>query len=129
MKRLFLITVTLLMFLNFASCSSDDDKTDDRIRVTQSDIQGSWAKKDANGTLINLVFTGNAYLYRESKAGSNHFSNYERGTFTIDDLTMTMTTDDGDYGVYPSQYVYFTSKGRDYLMIWPAGGEFVRTEL
>lgn len=129
MKRLLLITATLFMFLNFASCSSDDDKTDDRIRVTQQDIQGSWSRKDANGTLIWLQFSGNTYSYRESKVGSSHFSNFEKGTFTINDLTMTMTKDDGGYGVYPSQYVYFTSKGRDYLMIYPAGGEFTRVDL
>ena len=122
MKKLLLL-LSLTLFL--ASCSDDNDKKDDKIPVTVDEIQGTWASAK-NRNFYQVSFTGNKYVIviMDSRGKTSR----EYGTFSINKLTTSMTTDEGKESLYNGGEIYWETHSKNILHLWSLGGDFQKTE-
>lgn len=125
MKQFLNLTIALILgvvALGFQSCGSDDDEPDAKIKVTQSEIQGTW-HNTAYGTYHRMTFDGNGYSYSRMDVRTSQIEYMENGTFTISGLELVFMSRIGtsQIGGTGECEIYWENGNKSQLHIYPLG--------
>ncbi len=125
MKQFLKLTFALIMGIvafGFQSCGSDDDEPDAKIKVTQSEIQGSWHTSNY-GTYHRFKFEGNEYSYSRMDARTYQIEYMENGTYAISgyDITFHSRIGSSQIGGTGECEIYWENNLKNQLKIYPMG--------
>ncbi len=125
MKQFVKFTVAIIMgivALGFQSCGSDDDEPDVKIKVTQSEIQGSWHTSNY-GMYHRFKFSGSEYSYSRMDARTNQIEYMENGSYNIVgyDITFHSKSGSSQIGGTGECEIYWESNLKNQLHIYPLG--------
>ena len=125
MKQLIKFTIALILgivAIGFQSCGSDDDEPDAKIKVTQSEIQGTW-HTSSYGNYHRMTFNGNEYSYSRMDVRTSQIEYMENGTFTISGLEITFKSRIGSsqLGGTGECEIYWENGNKSQLHIYPLG--------
>lgn len=120
MKRnlLYLMMMAMLTFA-LPSCGNDDDEPDSRIKVSQTEIQGTWYNL-AYKTYHRFSFTGNDYFYLRMDSKTQDITYMESGTYTLNGIDITFKSSKGDSKLGKCE-IYWETSAKNQLHIYPIG--------
>lgn len=101
------------------SCGSDkEDDLDTKIKVTQSEIQGSWGFT-SYGYYHRITFNGDKYDYTLMEVKGD-IDSKESGTYTISGTTINFTATSGESSLGKCE-IYWDNTSKNSLHIYPIG--------
>lgn len=125
MKQFIKLTVALVLGIvafGFQSCGSDDDEPDAKIKVTQSEIQGTWHNA-AYGTYHHMTFDGNEYSYSRMDVRTSNIEYMEYGTYTLSgtEISFKSSVGSSQIGGTGECEIYWENSNKSQLHIYPLG--------
>lgn len=125
MKQFLKLAIALIIgvvALGFQSCGSDDDEPDAKIKVTQSEIQGTWHNA-AYGTFHHMTFKGNEYSYSRMDVRTSNIEYMEHGTYTLSGTEISFKSNIGSsqIGGTGKCEIYWENGNKSQLHIYPLG--------
>ena len=125
MKQFLKLTIALIIgvvALGFQSCGSDDNEPDAKIKVTQSEIQGTWHNA-AYGTYHHMTFEGNEYSYSQMDVRTSNIKYMEYGTYTLSgtEISFKSSVGSSQIGGTGECEIYWENGNKSQLHIYPLG--------
>lgn len=125
MNQFLKLTIALIIgvvALGFQSCGNDDDEPDAKIKVTQSEIQGTWHNA-AYGTYHHMTFDSNEYSYSRMDVRTNNIEYMEYGTYILNgtEISFKSSVGSSQIGGTGECEIYWENGNKSQLHIYPLG--------
>lgn len=124
-KVLFILPLLAVLFIISGCSNNDREDQDNKIEVTQDEIQGSW-HNSFYSSYRHITFEGNKYSYNIMDVDTEELTHREHGVYTIDGFNVIFVAEGEDTKLGDCE-IYWENESRNYLHIYPIG-EFIKAD-